>query len=119
MAELLRVEALTAGYGEARILQDLAFSLEDGRSLALLGRNGVGKTTLIDTLVGAPPQPRQQPASPERARHDTLPGHATPGSFVDVSPGGAVDVGGYVALVPVAGGQRSGRLEHQDGAARR
>ncbi len=52
MAELLRVENLTAGYGEARVIQDLSFSMEDGRSLALLGRNGVGKTTLIDTLIG-------------------------------------------------------------------
>src|SRR3974390_689204 len=52
MAELLRVENLSAGYGEARVIQGLGFALEDGRSLALLGRNGVGKTTLIDTLVG-------------------------------------------------------------------
>jgi branched-chain amino acid transport system ATP-binding protein len=53
MAELLRVETLSAGYGEARVIQSLGFTLEDGRSLALLGRNGVGKTTLIDTLIGA------------------------------------------------------------------
>ena len=52
MAELLSVENLSAGYGEARVIQDLRFTLEDGRSLALLGRNGVGKTTLIDTLIG-------------------------------------------------------------------
>ncbi len=52
MAELIRVEALSAGYGEARVLQGIDFALEDGRSLALLGRNGVGKTTLIDTLIG-------------------------------------------------------------------
>ena len=52
MAELLRVDHLSAGYGEARVIQDLSFALEDGRSLALLGRNGVGKTTLIDTLIG-------------------------------------------------------------------
>jgi branched-chain amino acid transport system ATP-binding protein len=52
MAELLRVESLSAGYGEARVIQSLSFGLEDGRSLALLGRNGVGKTTLIDTLIG-------------------------------------------------------------------
>jgi branched-chain amino acid transport system ATP-binding protein len=52
MAELLRVENLAAGYGEARVLQGLDFTLEDGRSLALLGRNGVGKTTLIDTIIG-------------------------------------------------------------------
>ena len=52
MAELLRVEALAAGYGDARVLQGIDFALEDGRSLALLGRNGVGKTTLVDTLIG-------------------------------------------------------------------
>ncbi len=52
MPELLRVENLSAGYGEARVVQGLSFALDDGRSLALLGRNGVGKTTLIDTLVG-------------------------------------------------------------------
>jgi branched-chain amino acid transport system ATP-binding protein len=52
MAELLRVENLSAGYGEARVLQGLSFAVEDGCSLALLGRNGVGKTTLVDTLIG-------------------------------------------------------------------
>ncbi len=52
MAELLLVENLSAGYGEAQVVQGLSFALEDGRSLALLGRNGVGKTTLIDTLIG-------------------------------------------------------------------
>ena len=53
MAEpLLVVENLSCGYGEAVVLQDVSFRLEAGRSLALLGRNGTGKTTLIDTLVG-------------------------------------------------------------------
>ena len=41
------------------------------------------------------------------------------GLSADVSPGGAVDVGGNAALVAVAGRQRPGRLEHQDGAAGR
>jgi branched-chain amino acid transport system ATP-binding protein len=52
MAELLRVENLSAGYGEARVVHGVSFTLEDGQSLALLGRNGVGKTTLIDSLIG-------------------------------------------------------------------
>lgn len=53
MAEpLLVVEGLSCGHGEAVVLQDVGFTLEAGRSLALLGRNGTGKTTLIDTLVG-------------------------------------------------------------------
>jgi branched-chain amino acid transport system ATP-binding protein len=52
MAELLRVEGLTAGYGEAVVIDDVAFAIDEGRSLALLGRNGMGKTTLLATLVG-------------------------------------------------------------------
>ena len=52
MAELLRVDDLRAGYGEAVVVQGLGFSLDQGQSLALLGRNGTGKTTLINTLVG-------------------------------------------------------------------
>jgi len=52
MAELLRVEHLTAGYGEGVVLDDVSFELEEGDSLALLGRNGVGKTTLLVTLMG-------------------------------------------------------------------
>src|SRR5580700_11356453 len=52
MVELLRVESLSAGYGEARVIHGVCFVLEDGGSLALLGRNGVGKTTLVDSLIG-------------------------------------------------------------------
>ena len=52
MAELLRVQGLTAGYGEAVVIEDIAFSLGEARALALLGRNGTGKTTLITSLVG-------------------------------------------------------------------
>ena len=46
MAELLRVEGLKSGYGEAVVVQGVDLVLEKGRSLALLGRNGTGKTTL-------------------------------------------------------------------------
>jgi branched-chain amino acid transport system ATP-binding protein len=53
MAELLRVEGLSAGYGEAVVLEDIGFGLDEGDSLALLGRNGMGKTTLLATLMGA------------------------------------------------------------------
>ncbi len=52
MAELLRVRGLRAGYGEAVVVQGVDLSLDQGQSLALLGRNGTGKTTLINTLVG-------------------------------------------------------------------
>ena len=53
MSDLLQVENLSAGYGEAVVLQDVSFSLAEGETLALLGRNGTGKTTLMDTLAGA------------------------------------------------------------------
>ncbi len=52
MAELLAVSGLSAGYGRAVVLSDIAFRLREGEALAVLGRNGVGKTTLIDSLVG-------------------------------------------------------------------
>ena len=53
MAEpLLEVQGLTCGYGDAVVLTDVSFSLPAGRSLALLGRNGTGKTTLINQLTG-------------------------------------------------------------------
>ena len=53
MAELLKVENLSAGYGEAVVLNGVSLSLDEGATLALLGRNGTGKTTLINTLAGA------------------------------------------------------------------
>ena len=52
MADLLAVEGLAAGYGEARIIAGLDLRLAEGRSLALLGRNGTGKTTLLNSLIG-------------------------------------------------------------------
>jgi branched-chain amino acid transport system ATP-binding protein len=52
MAELLAVEGLTAGYGEGVVLEDVSLSLGEGDTLALLGRNGMGKTTLLVTLMG-------------------------------------------------------------------
>jgi branched-chain amino acid transport system ATP-binding protein len=53
MTELLQVESLSAGYGEAVILDRVSLSLAAGETMALLGRNGTGKTTLINTLAGA------------------------------------------------------------------
>jgi branched-chain amino acid transport system ATP-binding protein len=53
MAELLRVEGLRSGYGEAVVVQGIDLVLEKGRSISLLGRNGTGKTTFLNTLVGA------------------------------------------------------------------
>ncbi|HEY7726046.1 MAG TPA: ATP-binding cassette domain-containing protein [Anaeromyxobacteraceae bacterium] len=52
MSELLRLEGVTAGYGESVVLEEVSLSLGEGDSLALLGRNGMGKSTLLLTLMG-------------------------------------------------------------------
>ncbi len=52
MRNLLEISALCSGYGKAQVLRDVDLSIEPGQALALLGRNGVGKTTLLNTIVG-------------------------------------------------------------------
>jgi branched-chain amino acid transport system ATP-binding protein len=52
MSDLLRLDAVTAGYGEAVVLEDITLELDSGGSLAVLGRNGAGKTTLLLTMMG-------------------------------------------------------------------
>ncbi len=52
MSDLLQIDNIAAGYGEAQVLQNISFSLKEGEALALLGRNGTGKTTLINTIIG-------------------------------------------------------------------
>ena len=52
MPDLLRIEGLRAGYGEAVVLPKLSLDLGESQVLALLGRNGAGKTTLINSIVG-------------------------------------------------------------------
>jgi branched-chain amino acid transport system ATP-binding protein len=52
MSALLDVADVEAGYGGGRVLNGVSFSIERGDVLALIGRNGVGKTTLMRTLIG-------------------------------------------------------------------
>ncbi len=49
---LLQVDALVAGYGETSVLHGIDMQVTTGQSLALLGRNGVGKTTLMMSIMG-------------------------------------------------------------------
>lgn len=48
----LQITGLTSGYGRSSVLQGVDLDVPDGRVLGLLGRNGVGKTTLIHTVMG-------------------------------------------------------------------
>jgi len=52
MPDALRLAGLRAGYGETVILEDVELTLPERGSLAVLGRNGVGKTTLMATIMG-------------------------------------------------------------------
>ena len=52
MRELLALDNVTAGYGQSVVLEGISFAMQEGDSLALLGRNGVGKTSLLVTVMG-------------------------------------------------------------------
>jgi len=52
VAEILSLRGVSAGYGEAVVVEDLSLGIAEGESVALLGRNGVGKTTLLATILG-------------------------------------------------------------------
>lgn len=52
---MLRIENGRAGYGSTPVLQDLSLQVDAGARIAILGRNGVGKTTLLRTLIGELP----------------------------------------------------------------
>ncbi|CAM5500650.1 ABC transporter ATP-binding protein [Eoetvoesiella caeni] len=52
MPDLLELENVGAGYGETVVLESLSMKLAAGQALSILGRNGVGKTTLLNTILG-------------------------------------------------------------------
>ncbi|MGJ3507603.1 ABC transporter ATP-binding protein [Enemella sp. A6] len=52
MTTILKATGLESGYGDATVLHGVNLSLEQGEALAILGRNGMGKSTLINTLMG-------------------------------------------------------------------
>jgi branched-chain amino acid transport system ATP-binding protein len=52
MADLLRISDLRAGHGGAVVLDRLSLVLPEGKSMAVLGRNGMGKTTLLNSIIG-------------------------------------------------------------------
>jgi branched-chain amino acid transport system ATP-binding protein len=54
-SEALRLEGVDSFYGDSHVLQGVSFSLEPGKLLALLGRNGAGKTTCISSIIGLVP----------------------------------------------------------------
>ncbi len=55
MTPLLRLNGACAGYGQSQVLWDIDLDIPAGGVTAVIGRNGVGKTTLLRTIVGAQP----------------------------------------------------------------
>ncbi|MGD1880307.1 MAG: ABC transporter ATP-binding protein [Kiloniellaceae bacterium] len=55
---MLEIENLESGYGGSQVLRGVTLSVAEGESVALLGRNGMGKTTLLKTLMGLLPVSR-------------------------------------------------------------
>lgn len=60
MSDALAVDALTSGYGEAMVLRDVTLRVMAGEVLAVLGKNGMGKSTLLKTIMGFLPVRRGQ-----------------------------------------------------------
>ncbi len=52
---MLELEGITSGYGDIQVIQDFSCTAETGRITALMGRNGMGKTTLLKTVMGLLP----------------------------------------------------------------
>ena len=52
MASALELKGVSAGYGETVVLEELSLALAAGESISIIGRNGVGKTTLLATVMG-------------------------------------------------------------------
>lgn len=49
---MLRIEGLSTGYGETRVVRDVSLEVPDGSVVCLMGRNGVGKTTCLKAIMG-------------------------------------------------------------------
>ena len=52
MPDTLVLQGVTAGYGETHVLEGVGLALAEGESLSIIGRNGVGKSTLLETVMG-------------------------------------------------------------------
>jgi branched-chain amino acid transport system ATP-binding protein len=52
MVDALRLDAVSAGYGDTVVLVNLSLAVSPGESLSVIGRNGVGKSTLLATILG-------------------------------------------------------------------
>ncbi len=84
---MLKLENVYAGYGKSQVLQGVNLEVRPGEAVALLGRNGVGKTTTLRTIMALTPLSRGA-ITFEGERLDALPGHRIPRRRVGYVPQG-------------------------------
>ena len=84
---MLKLENVYAGYGKSQVLQGVNLEVRPGEAVALLGRNGVGKTTTLRTIMALTPLSRGA-ITFEGERLDVLPGHRIPRRRVGYVPQG-------------------------------
>ena len=84
---MLRVEGISAGYGDLTVLRDLTFAAEPGQVTCLMGRNGAGKSTLLKAIMGLIPVSAGSISLDGRAVH-TLQAHLVPLAGIAYVPQG-------------------------------
>ena len=84
---MLKLDGVVAGYGKSRVLQGVDLEVGPGEAVALLGRNGVGKTTTLRAIMGLT-RARGGAITFDGARVDTLPGHKVPRLGIGYVPQG-------------------------------
>ena len=84
---MLRLENVYAGYGKSQVLQGVDLEVRPGEAVALLGRNGVGKSTTLRTIMALTPLSRGS-ITFDGERIDELPGHLIPRRRIGYVPQG-------------------------------
>ena len=84
---MLKLDGVQAGYGKSMVLQGVDLEVRDGEAVALLGRNGVGKSTTLRAIMGLTP-PRRGTIVFDGARVDTEPAHKVPRRGIGYVPQG-------------------------------
>jgi len=84
---MLSLSNVHAYYGKSHVLQGVDLRVEDGEAVALLGRNGVGKTTTLRCIMGLT-KPKEGEISFEKSRIDTVAAHKIPALGLGLVPQG-------------------------------
>ena len=76
---MLSIQDFHVAYGQSEVIHGLEFKLEPGEIVAMTGRNGMGKTTLMKSIMGISPHERRPRFSIGGTRHNETDGKLTSG----------------------------------------